>query len=121
MHKSDDPATASSKTYRVAVKKLAKTIGVRPSHSRYPRDDFEDLLDEVDERSKKRAMKWYERGIKRGISFATDQVLDGTFHLAGKTLTAPKQFTVSVRFKFSRETWRKRSFTIKAKDVGFSQ
>jgi len=119
MPKQETSAAAASKTYRLVNKRLARTIGTRVSHSQYPSDDFKGLLDQVDDKAKAMALRWYELGIKRGVTFASDQMLDGKITLAKDVLTAPETLVVKVRTRFKGDQWRRRTFRIKAEDVGF--
>ncbi len=119
MRRKKDTVAAASKTYRKVNKLLSKAVGVRVVHSKYPSDDFQNLLDQVDENMKTMALNWYERGIKRGISFATDCVLDGTIVKSRGSITAPNILPVKVRTRFKDENWHRRTFKIKAEDVGF--
>jgi len=119
MNNQDDVASVASKTYRCATKKLAKVIGVTPIHTRYPSEDFENMLDKADNTTVNRALEWYERGIKRGILHTKHMVLNGTLAITKQRITIPKTIEVNVRVKFKNRRWQKRSFKFKAADIGF--
>lgn len=112
---------ASSATYRKATKKLANVLSLDPQNSKYPKEDFDFMLDKVDEKSKERALEWYRRGIKRGIIYATDLVLKEILELKNKTLYAPNQVNVSVRIRFKGEDWNSSEFNFSAEELGFEE
>ena len=119
MTNSNSPAAASSKTYRKVVNKIAKVLRIKPNHSSFPSDDFEEMADLVDEKSKERAMKWYRRGIKRGFEEACDAILENEIELKNNTLTCPNEIIVSVRVKFRDEEWQDKEFKFTADELGF--
>jgi hypothetical protein len=114
-----DPIGAASATYRKVVNKIAKTLRVPPKHTRHPREDFDAVTDLIDNRAKKRALQWYERGIRRGFIEACDAFVDGQLKLKAGTLYSPSKLVISVEFKFHGESWQEREFRFKAEDLGF--
>ncbi len=116
----NNPIAAASATYRKATNKIATTLGREPLHSRSPRQDFELLVDDLPASIKERALQWYERGIKRGIAYATDKVVDGTFKLDDDgSLIAPDIFSLKVRTKILNGKWESHKIEIDPEDVGF--
>ncbi len=69
-----------SATYRKVVNKISEKLNKNQEHSKYPSKDFELVLDKMSEEMKMKALDWYERGIKRGMTVATDMVADGEFY-----------------------------------------
>ena len=118
--KSQDPVHAASATYRKAVNKVAKTLRVPPNHTRYPSEDFDAVTGLIDEEAKKRALHWYERGIRRGFVEACDAILDGQLELKAGTLYCPSKIVISVRIKFRGDEWQDRDFEFKAGDLDFT-
>jgi hypothetical protein len=110
---------ASSATYRETTKEVAKKLKVDAEHSNYPSDDFKEIIEMIPEKIKERAVKWYKMGIKRGLTKATDMMLDGEIYKKGNTVYCPNSFEVRVKTKISGEQWVKRKFEIKAEDIGF--
>lgn len=113
------PAAASSKTYKKVVNTLAKVLRVKPNHGEFPSEDFQDMADLVDEKSKERAMKWYRRGLRRGFEGACDAILDDKLELKKGTLYCPSEVVISVRVKFRGEKWQDKEFTFTADELGF--
>lgn len=119
MMRSNDGIAGSSATYRKATNEVAKRLKVDPVHTQYPSEDFQDILDLLDEKQKEKAIEWYERGIIRGLTQATNWFLDGTIYLDNGVLKAPAEWEVKVRVKFAGEKWQKRRFKIEAEEIGF--
>ena len=111
--------SAASATYRKATNEIAKQLKVDPEHTKFPSDDFQEMAEMIPGKRKEKALTWYEMGVKRGLSKATDMMLDGKIHLKGNTLYCRNSFAVKVKTKFAGEKWTKRKFTIKAEDIGF--
>ncbi|UXJ50876.1 hypothetical protein [Pseudomonas citronellolis] len=114
------PAAASSATYRKAVNKITKVLREPANHSRYPSEDFEEVVDLIDEKSRDRAMQWYKRGLRRGFIEACDAMLDGQLKLKNNTLYCPSNVEISVRVKFRGEEWEGKKFNFSAKDLEFN-
>jgi hypothetical protein len=119
MTQNNTPATASSKTYRKVINKLAKVLRVKPNHSEFPSEDFQNMADLVDEKSKKRPMRWYRRGIRRGFEEPCDAILNKSLELKKGTLYCPNDLVISVRVKFRGEEWQDKEFTFTANELGF--
>ena len=113
------PVAASSATYRKAVNKVAKVLKEQPNHSRYPSDDFEEMVELIDEKSRDRAIQWYKRGVRRGFIEACDAMLDGQLELKNNILYCLNNVEISVRVKFRGEKWEKMRIEFSAKDLGF--
>lgn len=116
---SDSPIGAASATYRKAVNGIAEAIKVDPRHTKHPSEDFQDMIDEIPEAIREKALQWYERGIKRGMRKATDLMAEGEIYREGDTVHAPNIMKVNTKIKMSGGEWEKYSVTIKAKDIGF--
>jgi hypothetical protein len=114
-----DGGAASSKTYRFVVKEMAKKLKVKPINTRFPSDDFAIMADLIPEKIKRQALKWYEIGIRRGLTKATEMMLDGKMHKEGSTLYCPRKFEVNVKTRFSGGKWISRKYRIRATDIGF--
>jgi hypothetical protein len=104
---------------RNAVKDLAAALGKNPRHTRSPNDDFDALLDEIPKELRKKALNWYERGIRRGMTIATDMMADGRITFDGEYVRAPKTLNAKVRTKFAKGDWEDHKFKISATDIGF--
>ncbi len=65
---SRDSIEASSATDRKATNILAEAIRVPVIHTTFPSEDFEAIAALIHKRSRKRALKWYRNGIRRGFS-----------------------------------------------------
>ncbi|MBF6616657.1 MAG: hypothetical protein ITG07_08030 [Candidimonas sp.] len=121
MKKAKSAAGAASAAYRNVNKKLAKTVGIAATHSARPSVDFEQILDGIPPAMREMALEWYKRGIKRGIAFATDRVVDGTFQFnEDNELESPEEIIVRVRTKFTGEEWKRHEIAITPEDVGFT-
>jgi hypothetical protein len=114
-----NPTAASSATYRKVVNKVSTALREPPNHSRYPSDDFEEVVELIDEKSKERAMQWYKRGIRRGFIEACDALLDGQLELKNGTLYCPSDVEISVRIKFRGEEWEMKKFEFSSQDLDF--
>lgn len=122
MGKNNNPVAAASAVYRKASNKVSQATGKEAVHSRYPKLDFEAAVDSIQASSKEKALEWYERGIKRGIAFATDRVADKTIQVEQDgTLIAPENFKVKVRTKFQGDEWKSHELVIDPEAVGFSR
>jgi hypothetical protein len=98
---------------------VAKKLRIDPQHGKYPSDDFKEIIELIPEEIRKKAVKWYKMGIKRGFAKATDMMLDGEIYKKGNTVYCPNRFEIRVKTKFSSEPWVKRKIEIKADDIGF--
>ncbi|MFZ1871750.1 MAG: hypothetical protein WAU54_02990 [Chania sp.] len=110
---------AISATYRIAVKKVAGALGKEAQHTNSPKIDLDEIVADIPDTMKEKAIEWYLRGIKRGMTKATDLMLTGKIYMQGGTVIAPNTITVKVRTRFKDEEWSSRSFKIKASDIGF--
>ncbi len=110
---------AASATYRKATNEVASRLRVEAEHTKYPKDDFMRIAGRIDENSKRRALAFYELGLRRGLRRATDLFADRTIRYRKGAVEAPARLKVNVRIKFSGSQWQSRSFTIKTKDIGF--
>jgi hypothetical protein len=118
---SDSPVAASSKTYQKVNRKLAKVAGVPMKHSRFPSEDFEVMTDLLKDRSKERALQYYERALRRGFIEACDALLDGRLELRnGELYCRRKKVVISRKFRFSDRSSETRRFEFKPKDLEFS-
>jgi len=122
---SRDEARGASKARRMATTELYDQFGVNqpPGMSR-PRSDYDDALTVVSEvsgeRADRRAMRWYRKGLVRGMTKALDWVLEGDIELEGATLTTNKnEFVVKVRVRLRGNDWESRRFRFKPDAVGF--
>lgn len=117
--KSKEGIKAASATYRKATSMLADAINIDPESSDYPSEDFQDIVEQIPEQMKEKALKWYEMGIKMGIRKATNFIIDGKIEMKDGILYSPKTLKVNVKTKFAGEDWEKQSFKIKAEEIGF--
>jgi hypothetical protein len=99
----DSSVGAASATYRKAVNGIADAIKTDPRHTKYPSDDFQDMLDEIPEAMREKALQWYERGIKRGMRVATDLMAEGEIYKEGDIVHAPNSMKVKSKIKMSGE------------------
>lgn len=119
-------AEASSKTYRKVVDQLSEAIGWEPEHTKYPSEDFQNLVDAIVEVAdphavRRRLIAWYKKGIRRGYITACNALIrpDGELSLKDDTLFCNKaQVTVQVRMKIDGE-WTKKKFRFSSKDLEF--
>ena len=119
MIKKKSAAGAASKTYRYAVNKLAETIGVEASHTRYPRDDFEDMLGQVDDQTVEKAIKWYKVGIRRGMTKVIELLLSQKLKSDGEIIIAPSVLSVKTFVRFKGHPRRICVCNVKATELGF--
>lgn len=110
---------AASATYRKVVNKIAEALQIEPLHTRYPSDDLDFYVDQIDDKSKDRALKMYRKGLKRGFINACDAILKGELELKRNTLYAPKKVTISVKITFKGERGKSEKFVFTAKELGF--
>jgi len=115
---SKSPAGASSATYRKVVNGIASAVGQKPSHSKYPSEDFEAALELIPDALKEKALEWYIRGIKRGMAKAIDLMAEGTIYVQDGTVRAPPTMEVKVRTKLRGE-WDRHAVEVQAKEIGF--
>lgn len=114
-------ATGASKALRGATIRLAKKLGKKPKHTRYPRTDFDRLLTNVRD-PRRVAEYYYEMGLRRGLIKATSYVADGKFILdEGGTLWADPKISVNVRLGLPGRRVVPRTFRFTAGDLGFDQ
>lgn len=113
------PVAASSATYRKVVNRVAKVLKEPPNHSRYPSEDFEEMVEMIDEKSRDRALQWYKRGVRRGFIEACDAMLDGQLELKNNTLYCPGNVQICVKVKFRGEEWERLRIKFSAEDLGF--
>jgi hypothetical protein len=114
-----NPAGAASATYRKAVNKIADALQIEPLHTRYPSEDLDVYVDQIDEKSKERALKMYRKGLKRGFINACDAILKGDLEMKDNTLYAPKKVMISVKITFKGERAKSEKFVFTAKELGF--
>jgi hypothetical protein len=104
-------ARASSKTYTKVNKKIATAIGKRAPHTGRPSVDFELILGESPAHSKKRALRYYERGLQRGLIEAGKAILDGRIKIRnGKIRCRSRKLVIAREFRFSNGTRAGRKF-----------
>ena len=115
----ETPVAASCATYRKVNNKLAKALNIDPNHTQYPGEDFENLIDKMDEQNKNRVIEWYRRGLKRGFICATDQVVQKTLEFKNGTLYAPTEIKISVKLKLRGEPSQNEEFVFNAEELGF--
>ena len=126
-------AAASSATYRKAVNIIADQIGVEPTHTRYPSEDFERLTKSYKKHliksvkkglanaHKERLIEWYKRGLRRGYITACDSLIDPDGELSlegGELLCDSKHIKIRVRLKIDGK-WHKKTFDFHRKDLEF--
>ncbi|WP_263080163.1 hypothetical protein [Endozoicomonas sp. Mp262] len=116
---SNSPIAAASATYRKATNKIAEAAKLEPRHTANPSDDFLEIVEDMSDAMKTKALDWYERGIKRGMKKATDLMLDGKIYREENIVYAPEEIAVKARIKFSGGEWQPFQLNVKAKDIGF--
>jgi TPR repeat protein len=109
----------ASATYTIANQKVAEALGKKAKHSGKPSLDLDEIVADIPEAMKEKALEWYERGIKRGMKKATDLMLAGEIHMQDGAVLAPKTITIKVRTRFKNEEWNSRKYIIKTSDIGF--
>ena len=119
MAKKNSTAAVASATYRKAVNKIADALRIDPQHTRYPSEDLDIHADQIDEKSKERALKMYRKGLRRGFINACDAILEGDLELKKNILYAPKKVTISVRIKFKGKKWKTEEFEFSSDELGF--
>lgn len=115
-----NPVSACSATYRRAVNKVAKAIKVQPNHTRFPSEDFEDIVSEIPDAMKSNAIGWYERGIKRGLRIATDLMANGEIYMSNNVVYAPPLIPVKTKVRFADSGWEVFKLNIDIEDIGFN-
>lgn len=116
---SKQSTAAASATYRKAVNRIAEVLDKDPDHSRYPSVDFDAAIESIPETMREKALEWYERGIRRGLSKATDLMADKTIYIEDGVVYAPKIIKVKVRTKMSGAEWAHHEFSIRSSEIGF--
>ena len=114
-----NPSGGASATYRKAVNAIADALRIDAEHTKYPSEDLDAYIDLIDAESKRRALRMYRRGLRRGFINACDAILEKKLDLKDNTLYAPKRVVISVRVKFKGEKWKDQKFTFSAKELGF--
>jgi hypothetical protein len=115
----NSPAAAASATYRKAVNGIAEALDHEPAHSKYPSLDFEAALAGIPDEVKRKALEWYERGIRRGMAKATDLMAEGKIYLEQGTVYAPRKLKVRVRTRVGGGEWESHELSIKSQEIGF--
>jgi hypothetical protein len=112
-------ASGASKALRGASNRLAKKLGAKPKHTRWPRQDFDRLLKGIRD-PRLIAEYYYTMGLRRGLIRATDYIADGTFELdKDGALRSPHKITVDVRLGLPNRGVKLRTFKFDADDLGF--
>ena len=79
------------------------------------------MTDLLNDRSKKRALYYYQRALRRGFIEACDALLDGRLELKnGELYCRRKKLVISRKFKFSDKSSETRKFEFDAEDLDFS-
>lgn len=97
----DGETAASSATYRKATNMLADELDIEPKHSTRPSRDFERTVDQVSDELRRRARRYYRRGIQRGFIAACNQMLSGQLEFKDKELhlhSKKVRITVNLRY-----------------------
>jgi hypothetical protein len=119
-NRSKEAIEAASKTYRKATTEVARRLlKSKPSHTKYPSEDFQEVLGLAEAKMEEKELEWYRRGLVRGLTKTTDWLLDGTISYKGDHLEAPQELEINVRIRLSGKGWESRQFTIKASEIGF--
>ncbi len=116
---SKDGIAAASATYRTGTKLVAKQLKLKPTHTQSPSEDFRRIVGQIDPESRKRALKLYRLGLRRGLRKATDWFADETIKYKNGCVYAPPILKIEVGIKFSGLSRQTHSFKVKAKDIGF--
>ena len=111
---------AASATYRKATQAVADSIGIEAEHSKWPSEDFEQIIESLEGNTQKLALKFYRLGLRRGLIKATDWVVDGPLNYKAGTLYAPNELEVKIRVRLPNNVWKKKRFKFKHKELGFS-
>jgi hypothetical protein len=114
-----DGIAAASATYRTATNVVAQRLKVRADHTDFPKEDFLRQVGLIEPKSRERAMKFYDLGVRRGVKQATDWFADGTIKYQHHNVVAPTTLTVKSKIKFSGSQWQPRRVKIKTEDIGF--
>jgi hypothetical protein len=114
-----NPEGAASATYRKAFKKIPDALQIEPLHTRYPSEDLDVHVEQIEEKSKDRALRMYRKGLRRGFINACDAILKGDLEMKNNTLYAPKKVAISVKIKFKGEGAKSEEFVFTAKELGF--
>ena len=117
--RSTDGIAAASATYRAGNKLVAKQLKLKPTHTDRPSEDFKRIVSRIDPESRKRAVKLYHLGLRRGLRKATDWFADETIKYRNGYVYAPPVLEIEVGIKFSGLPRQTHSFKVKAKDIGF--
>lgn len=111
----------ASATYTIASQKVAGALGKKARYSGRPSQDLEEIVADIPEAMKEKALEWYLRGIKRGMTKATNLMLDGKIYMQDGAVFAPDTITVKVRTRFRNEEWSSKEFKVKASEIGFDE
>jgi hypothetical protein len=115
--KKRDSRAAAPATYRKAVNKVAKSLRVEPTHTRYPSEDFELVAGLIDPKSRERALDWYRRGLCRGFREA---VVGGHLKVTNGVLTCiRKKVVIAVGVRFAGAKKKRKEFRFTANELGF--
>ena len=97
---------AASATYRKATNEVAqRLLKSEPVHTKSPSKDFQEVLDLAEAKVDEKALEWYRRGLVRGLTKATDWILDGTISYKSSKLEAPQELEINVKIKISGKKW----------------
>lgn len=65
------------------------------------------------------ALEWYKKGIKRGLTKATDLMANETIYLQANQVYAPPVIKVKVRTKMKNGDWESHTLEVSAEEIGF--
>jgi hypothetical protein len=82
-------------------------------------EDFMRIVSRIDPESRRRALKLYRLGLRRGLREATDWFADETITCKNGCVYAPRILEMKVGITFSGLARRSHTFGLKAKDIGF--
>ena len=115
---SRDGDRAASATYRKGTKLVAKELNVQPMHTRHPSDDFTQIVNRIDPESRKRALKLYRLGLRRGLQKAIQLFGNKTIKIRNGKVCGPPVLQIKVGIKFSKLPRQSRQFKFAAQDIG---
>src|ERR1035437_8581358 len=101
-----DGIAAASATYRKATNVVAQRLKVKADHTEFPKEDFFRHVGLIEPKSRARAMKFYDLGVRRGVKKATDWFADGTIKYQDHNVVAPATLTLKSKIKFSGSKWQ---------------
>lgn len=118
MRKKNDGIGAASATYKIANRKISRSLLKRkPVFSRFPKQDLDEVIERTEEFYEERMLKFYRLGLVRGIKKTLQFVENGTITYDEENFDMPNQIEIKVKLKFKGKDWESKTFSIDCDEI----